>query len=102
MSAQDSATRPCPYCKEEVKAAAVRCKHCQATIPAGRRFFRLAEDDTGEPGEQTPPGTQPPARAATCPPAILDTDPEGHGLGVWVLVKADDEYCTYEYAGGIS
>lgn len=23
-------TRPCPYCKEEVNAAAVRCKHCLA------------------------------------------------------------------------
>jgi hypothetical protein len=45
-------------------------------------------------------GLQP--RAATCPPAILDSDPGGHGLGVWVLVGEDAEYCTYEYAGGIA
>jgi hypothetical protein len=39
-----------------------------------------------------------------CPPAIIDTDPEGHGLGVWVLVAEhpDEEFqCEYEYAGGI-
>lgn len=44
----------------------------------------------------------PQLRAATCPPAILDTDPEGHGVGVWVLVDHDVESCTYEYAGGIA
>jgi hypothetical protein len=40
-----------------------------------------------------------------CPPAILDTDPEGHGLGIWVLVAEhpDEEFsCEYEYAGGIA
>jgi hypothetical protein len=25
-------TRDCPYCREEVRADALRCKHCQATI----------------------------------------------------------------------
>jgi hypothetical protein len=44
--------------------------------------------------------------ADVCPRAIIDTDPEGHGLGVWVLVDSGtdedgDEYCAYEYAGGI-
>lgn len=44
--------------------------------------------------------------ADVCPRAIIDTDPEGHGLGVWVLVESGidedgDEYCAYEYAGGI-
>jgi hypothetical protein len=44
--------------------------------------------------------------ADVCPPAIIDTDPEGQGLGVWVLVDSGidedgDEYCAYEYAGGI-
>jgi hypothetical protein len=34
MSDQKSATRQCPFCKEEVKVDAIRCKHCQATIPA--------------------------------------------------------------------
>jgi hypothetical protein len=28
----ESATRECPFCKEEVKAAAVRCRHCQAAL----------------------------------------------------------------------
>lgn len=34
MPDAESETRACPYCKEEVKAAAVRCKHCLADIPA--------------------------------------------------------------------
>jgi hypothetical protein len=29
----DQASLLCPFCKEEVKADAVRCKHCQAAIP---------------------------------------------------------------------
>jgi predicted amidophosphoribosyltransferase len=34
MSDQKSAMRQCPFCKEEVKVDAIRCKHCQATILA--------------------------------------------------------------------
>lgn len=29
---RESATRECPLCKEDVKAAAVRCRHCQAAL----------------------------------------------------------------------
>jgi hypothetical protein len=29
---RESATRECPFCKEDVKAAAVRCRHCQAAL----------------------------------------------------------------------
>lgn len=32
MPEGEEATRECPSCKEEVKAAAVRCKHCHATL----------------------------------------------------------------------
>lgn len=39
--------------------------------------------------------------ADVCPPAIIDSDPEGHGLGIWVLVESGPDDCTYEYAGGI-
>ncbi|HTT29490.1 MAG TPA: hypothetical protein VMG37_13835 [Solirubrobacteraceae bacterium] len=35
-SEQVPTTRECPYCKEEVLAEAVRCKHCHASIPAVR------------------------------------------------------------------
>ena len=34
MADQDASTRECPFCKEEVKLDAIRCKHCQAAIPA--------------------------------------------------------------------
>lgn len=40
-----------------------------------------------------------------CPPAILDSDPAGTGIGIWVLVAEhpDEEFqCEYEYAGGIA
>jgi hypothetical protein len=33
MNEQATGTRECPFCKEEVKADAVRCKHCQSSIP---------------------------------------------------------------------
>lgn len=33
MPDAESETRACPYCKEEVKVAAVRCAHCLADIP---------------------------------------------------------------------
>ena len=32
MSDQEPATRPCPFCKEDIMAEARRCKHCLATI----------------------------------------------------------------------
>ena len=40
--------------------------------------------------------------ADVCPQSIIDTDPSGTGLGVWVLVDTSEPgICTYEYAGGI-
>jgi hypothetical protein len=33
LTQQAPSTRPCPYCKEEVRADAVRCRHCHAAIP---------------------------------------------------------------------
>lgn len=44
------------------------------------------------------------ADAGGCPPAILDADPTGTGVGIWVLVAThpDEEFqCEYEYAVGI-
>ena len=52
----------------------------------------------------TIPTPKPPAvlRANECPGSIIDTAPDGSGLGVWVLVDSDEDSCTYEYSGGIS
>lgn len=36
MPDRESDTRQCPFCKEEIKAAAVRCKHCLAAIEPTR------------------------------------------------------------------
>jgi uncharacterized membrane protein len=35
MDAKDS--RPCPFCAEPIKHAAIKCKHCQADVPAVER-----------------------------------------------------------------
>jgi hypothetical protein len=32
MDDQDTGLRTCPYCKEEIKADAVKCKYCRSTI----------------------------------------------------------------------
>jgi hypothetical protein len=32
MTNREFQTRRCPFCKEEVKATALRCKHCQAAL----------------------------------------------------------------------
>ena len=67
--------------------------------PAGR-LLRTRIDPVGliDPDN---PDAEPIPRARSCPRAIIDTDPEGHGLGVWILVDSDEQTCTYEYAGGI-
>lgn len=66
---------------------------------------------TGDFGKQSLPGRRmtvpfplcpPTTHAASCPATILDSDPSGSGLGVWVLVGTEPGYCIYEYAGGIS
>lgn len=67
--------------------------------PVGR-LLRMRIDPVGLIDPNDPSGELIP-RARTCPRAIIDTDPEGHGLGVWILVDSDAETCTYEYAGGI-
>ena len=50
------------------------------------------------------PSANPPAQVelTECPGSIIDTAPDGSGLGVWVLVDSDGDSCTYEYSGGIA
>ena len=56
-----------------------------------------------KPGESPIPASADPLRLADgCPEAVLDTAPDGSGVGVWVLIKSDDGSCTYEYGGGIA
>jgi hypothetical protein len=151
MADPETSTRPCPFCKEAVNAAALRCRHCQASIaPAGpthggvcpyckehihpeavrckhcrsnlgfsvspalsiaqapqkwmtQRSYRRRHSAHASLKVAAPHASEDAeVRAATCPPAILDSSPDGTGLGVWVLVESDAHYCTYEYAGGIA
>lgn len=41
------------------------------------------------------------AAADHCPPAIVDSDLQGTGLCIWVLVEETQDECVYEWAGGI-
>jgi hypothetical protein len=87
----------------------------QPTPTAGRRYSRSrlgGLDVSLLPGERngavaTPIPVAPYVEfAKVCPEAIVDTAPDGSGLGVWVLVETGidedgDEFCSYEYSGGI-
>jgi TM2 domain-containing membrane protein YozV len=43
-------TKPCPYCGEEIKKVAVRCKHCQADLSKPvEADFKGAQPATGKP-----------------------------------------------------
>jgi TM2 domain-containing membrane protein YozV len=45
-----SDTKPCPYCGEEIKKVAVRCKHCQADLSKPvEADFKGAQPATGKP-----------------------------------------------------
>ena len=64
-----------------------------------RRSYVTA--DRGKSAAHTLP-TETAPLAAQCPPAILDSSPDGSGLGIWLLVEEGDGTCTYEYGGGIA
>jgi glutaredoxin len=101
MSAQQSSTRPCPYCHEEIRLDALRCPHCkgagvkQALARKGPKARTTVQKTGTQNGEIS-------AALPRCPPVMLDNSPDGGGLGVWVLVDSDETTCTYEYAGGIA
>jgi predicted amidophosphoribosyltransferase len=111
----------CPFCREGIKAGAVRCRHCQADIPpkpahggvcpfceegihaeAIRCLHCKSDLETGV-------GTKafavrrgrmriwrqeaPMARARPCPPAYMD------GSTMWCLVEETEAYCAYEPCG---
>lgn len=61
-----------------------------------RRRYAPAEAGRGE------AGVVPAAGRAACPPVILDSSPDDSGIGVWILVDAGNDYCEYEYGGGIA
>ena len=104
MADTESTTRQCPYCKEEIRSDALRCKHCHADIAPGfgsaigskkavPHGTRLADTVGGGPsldprifGEKSIAQDS----SSQCPP--LDSDDQG----IWVYVAENETDCFYE------
>lgn len=102
MDEREDTTRRCPLCQEDIRAGAVRCKHCHADILPGRL-------GAGRGGPRRPPrayakgGGRRPERE---PASAIEWGPtlEGHTCPAWVdddgwfgiLYEEDDGSCTYE------
>ena len=97
----ESQARRCPVCQSEVEPSTIAAAlgGDRAAVDGPRRSLRRG---SGQP-DAAGPGYGPTQFGAdVCPQAIIDTDPEGHGLGVWVLVDSTEDECIYKYDGGIS
>ena len=110
QQSQPSHQGVCPFCKEEIKADAVRCSHCGANVgpsgwrmlPRGRRPVRClprtrtssdrvdAPDVPPEPGESE---LRMANASGTCPDC---NDLEIDDIGIWVLVECSPNQCVYE------
>jgi hypothetical protein len=56
MSTSNADTRPCPYCAEEIKVAAIFCKHCRRDIPKNSDVKTAPiPDKLAAPSQQTSP-----------------------------------------------
>jgi hypothetical protein len=44
MAAQTYDDRPCPFCAEPIKAAAIKCRHCGSDVPKGEAVQMNSED----------------------------------------------------------
>ena len=104
MADTESTTRQCPYCKEEIRSDALRCKHCHADIAPGfgsaigstkavPHGTRLADTVGG--GLNLDPrvfGEKPIKQdsSSQCPP--LDSDDKC----IWVYVAENETDCFYE------
>ena len=75
-----SDTKLCPYCSEEIKAAAIKCKHC------GERLDLSSPPSPGEaPATQAPVGYPIPPTQAVGAATALGEAPPGTKLGNFVL-----------------
>jgi predicted amidophosphoribosyltransferase len=76
----------CPYCQEDIKPEAIRCKHCQANLAALRRVPR------GQASEE--PGGTGPIRASA-PAGCNDYEIDESG-SIWKFVGDNEDECFYE------
>jgi len=99
QQSQPSHQGVCPFCKEDIKVDAVRCRHCGANLgpsgwrvlPRGRRPVRCLPRK-GSSSERGESGLSADA-SGTCPDC---NDLEIDDIGIWVLVECSPGQCVYE------
>ena len=92
----------CPYCKEDIKVDAVRCRHCGANVgpsgwrmlPPGRRPVRCVPRQRASSDGPDAGGSEVPMANASgvCPEC---NDLEIDDIGIWVLVECSPGQCVY-------
>ena len=91
MTVEQTSLKQCPYCREEVDARAVKCKHCGSTLPRekssgaeadGWEDWKIAYvgEETWRTGEQGVPGTPPADLRQTL--SRIRQPGDGGGLGI--------------------
>jgi hypothetical protein len=98
MSDLTADTRECPFCREDVKVAATRCRHCLADIPAGSdgrarlplvQGRRVRATSHNKAPAAAPVADFDPRPSSACNHLEIDND------GIWEYIGEDENFCYY-------